>query len=205
MKGTLLADCNNLLTIYFIYFSIFIKTDLLATSQLFLQASELDDQLPVSTDGSLLTAGRSHAPTRFLTPMKSVVNAVSAIVEDVQLFEWHSQWRLLISLNAAASPVSVTITEIGMTICIRKALHIEQDGSNVSSSSSPVPPNSAASNSGFSPSLHSVEEVKPTHQKKVNSGASPGSSSRRMDMFGSPGPRFGDSRAAAVAASPPSS
>jgi hypothetical protein len=134
--------------------------------------------------------------------MKSVVNAVSAIVEDVQLFEWHSQWRLLFSLNAAASPVSVTVTEIGMTICIRKASQIKQDGSNVSSSSSPVLLNSAASNIGFSPSLHSVEEVKPTHQKKVNSGASAGS--RRIDVFGSPGPRFGDSRAAAVAASPPS-
>jgi protein SPA2 len=51
--------------------------------------------------------------------------------------------------------------------------------------------NSAVSNSGFSPSLHSVEEVKPLHQKKASSGAGAGSSSRRMDVFSSPGPRFG--------------
>jgi hypothetical protein len=30
-------------------------------------------------------------------------------------------------LSAAASHVSVTVTEIGMTICIRKASRIEQD------------------------------------------------------------------------------
>ena len=66
----------------------------------------MDDQLPVAADGglldihvtaflsaidSLLTAGRSNAPTRVLTPMKSVVNAVSAIVEDVRLFERRPQ------------------------------------------------------------------------------------------------------------------
>jgi len=63
----------------------------------------MDNQLPVAADGglldihitvflsaidNLLTAGRSNTPTRILTPMKSVVNAVSAIVEDVRLFEF---------------------------------------------------------------------------------------------------------------------
>ncbi|KAJ7928520.1 hypothetical protein B0H13DRAFT_2652973 [Mycena leptocephala] len=76
-----------------------------ATSQLFLQAPKMDrgeDQLPVSGDGgvldihvtaflsgidALLTAGRSNAPTRVLTPMKAVVNAVSSIVDDIRAFE----------------------------------------------------------------------------------------------------------------------
>src|SRR5262249_40385085 len=72
------------------------------TSQLFLQAPKLDDQLPVSPDGgladihvtaflsaidSLLTAARSSSPTRVLTPMKAVVNAVTAIVEDIRACE----------------------------------------------------------------------------------------------------------------------
>ncbi|THG98490.1 hypothetical protein EW145_g7419 [Phellinidium pouzarii] len=74
-----------------------------ATSQLLLQASRPDtDQLPVSTEGglldihvtafmtatdSLLTAGRSNAPSRVLAPMKAVVNAVTAIIEDVRSYE----------------------------------------------------------------------------------------------------------------------
>ena len=71
-----------------------------ATSQLFLQNprfDKVDDQLPVSADGGildiyittfisaidgLLTAGRSNAPTRVLTPMKSVINSVTSIIED---------------------------------------------------------------------------------------------------------------------------
>jgi protein SPA2 len=62
----------------------------------------LDDQLPVASNGgildvhmtaflsaidSLLTAGRSNAPTKVLTPMKSVVNAVTAITDDTEAFE----------------------------------------------------------------------------------------------------------------------
>lgn len=151
-----------------------------ATSQLFLQAPKTDaDQLPVSNDGgvldihltsflsaidALLSAGRSNAPTRVLTPMKSVVNAVSSIQEDVQNFERRPQrersdvdvdaLRALSDraettlsnlvaaskthatssglspvslLDAAASHVSATITEICKTICIRKASKAEQE------------------------------------------------------------------------------
>jgi hypothetical protein len=46
---------------------------------------------------------------------------------------------------------------------------------------------------------HTVEEIKPLHQKKASSGAG----LRRMDVFGLPGSRFGDSRAAAAAAASP--
>ena len=73
-----------------------------ATSQIFLQTPKFDEQLPMSQDGgipdihvtafltaidNLLSAGRSNAPTRVLTPMKAVVNAVSAIVDDVRAYE----------------------------------------------------------------------------------------------------------------------
>lgn len=76
-----------------------------ATSQLYAQAPKLDrseDELPISPDGgildvhitafmsavdSLLTVGRSNAPTRVLAPMKSVVNAVAAIIDDVRAYE----------------------------------------------------------------------------------------------------------------------
>jgi protein SPA2 len=199
----------------------------------------MDDQLPIAADGglldihvtaflsaidSLLTAGRSNAPTRVLIPMKSVVNAVSAIVEDVRLFERRPQRErsdvdqdVLRSLreraeatlsnlvtaskthatslgmspvsllDAAASHVSATVTDIGRTVCVRKATRAEQD-EFAPSATSPPPPNSSATN-GFSPSLRSVEEIK--HQKKASTASS---SSRRADAFGS---RFGDSRAAA--------
>ncbi|KAJ7076896.1 hypothetical protein B0H15DRAFT_934193 [Mycena belliarum] len=178
-----------------------------ATSQLFLQAPKMDrpeDQLPVSGDGgvldihvtaflsaidSLLTAGRSNAPTRVLTPMKAVVNAVSSIVDDVRAFEARppreqsdvdldallalreradatltnlvaatkthatSAGMSPVSLlDAAASHVAVTITEIARTVCIRKATRAEQEQAAVSG----YTPSSATN--GFSPALRSVDE-----------------------------------------------
>ncbi|KAJ7497027.1 hypothetical protein FB451DRAFT_1359481 [Mycena latifolia] len=178
-----------------------------ATSQLFLQAPKMDrpeDQLPVSSDGgvvdihvtaflsaidSLLTAGRSNAPTRVLTPMKAVVNAVSAIVDDVRTFEARppreqsdvdldalsalreraeatltnlvaatkthatSAGMSPVSLlDAAASHVAVTITEIGRTVCIRKATRAEQEQASMSTYTP------ASATNGFSPSLRSVDE-----------------------------------------------
>ena len=154
---------------------------ILVTSQLFLQAPKLnEDQLPVTAEGgildihvtaflsaidSLLTAGRSSAPTRVLTPMKSVVNAVTSILDDVKAFERRSphdrgdnaESEALSSLreraeatlsnlvaaskthassagmspvsllDAAASHVSATITELGRTVFIRKATKAEQE------------------------------------------------------------------------------
>ncbi|KAJ7350358.1 hypothetical protein DFH08DRAFT_861178 [Mycena albidolilacea] len=182
-----------------------------ATSQLFLQAPKMDrgeDQLPVSGDGgvldihvtaflsgidALLTAGRSNAPTRVLTPMKAVVNAVSSIVDDVRAFEGRparersdvdvdqlaalreraeatlsnlvaaskthatSAGMSPVSLlDAAASHVAVTITEIARTVCIRKASRAEQEAAATYAS-----PSSSTTN-GFAPSLRSVEEAKTT-------------------------------------------
>lgn len=197
----------------------------LATSQLFLQAPRTDDQLPVSSDGgvldihvtafvtaidSLLTAGRSNAPTRVLTPMKAVVNAVTTIVEDVRAFERRprrdrsevdlealralreraeatlsnlvtaskthatsSGMSPVSLLDAAASHVSFTITEIGKTVCIRKATRAEQEQLAPASSS-------ATATNGYAPSLRSVEEIRSPHQRGGSSA-----SSRRGDSFSS--------------------
>lgn len=166
---------------------------ILATSQLFLQAPKLtEDQLPVTAEGgvldihitaflsaidSLLTAGRSSAPTRVLMPMKSVVNAVTNILDDVKSFERRSprdrgdvDTEALSSLrdraeatlsnlvaaskthaasagmspvsllDAAASHVSATITELGRTIFIRKATKAEQEQASYGSNGpSPLP------------------------------------------------------------------
>jgi protein SPA2 len=234
-----------------------------ATLQLFLQAPKQDDQLPVSTDGglldihvtafisaidSLLTAGRANAPTRFLTSMKSVVNAVPTIIEDVCLFErrlhcdrsdvdkdvlrslrergeatlsnlvaasrthvTNSGMSPFILLDAAASHVSATVTEIGRTVCMRKASRADQKEfastatvSSLSPSSSPAPHavSSSSGSNGFSSSLRMVDELKPSRQKKPSSSAG----SRRMDVFGSPsaGSRFGDARGAAAPSGRPS-
>ncbi|KAL0577750.1 component of the polarisome [Marasmius crinis-equi] len=175
-----------------------------ATSQLFLQAPKMDkaeDQLPVSPEGgvldihvtaflsavdSLLTAGRSNAPTRVLTPMKSIVNAVTAITDDIRTFErkprrpdvdydglrflreraeatlsnlaaaakthaTSSGMSPVSLLDAAASHVAATITDIGKAISIRKATKIEQEQFT---SYSPSP----SVMSRFSPALRSVEE-----------------------------------------------
>ncbi|KAH9910663.1 uncharacterized protein BXZ73DRAFT_108666 [Epithele typhae] len=192
-----------------------------ATSQLFTQAPKLDDQLPVSREGglvdihvtafvssidSLLTAGRSNAPTRVLQPMKAVVNAASAISDDVRAFERRPQRdraevdlealqslreRLdatlsnlvqavkthatssgmapVSLLDAAASHVSGTVTEIGKTIHIRKATRAEQDAFAPS-----VTAASASNGNGYTPSLRAVEELRGTHQRSGSSASSRG-------------------------------
>ncbi|KAF8972886.1 hypothetical protein BDZ97DRAFT_636030 [Flammula alnicola] len=196
-----------------------------ATSQLFLQAPKFDrgeDQLPMAPDGgvldihitaflsavdSFLTAGRSNALTRVLTPMKSVINVVTNIIEDVKAFERRpvrdradvdadslrslrdraeatlsnlvaatkihassSGMSPVSLLDAAASHVSVTITEIGRTICIRKATKAEQEQYAYTTYAGPP----ASALDGFSPSLRSVEETRSGHQRKA-SQASPSS------------------------------
>jgi hypothetical protein len=215
-----------------------------ATSQLFLQAPKFDktnDQLPVSADGGvldvhitaflsaidgLLTAGRTNAPTRVLTPMKAVVNAVTFIIEDVRTFEHRPQQdrsdvdpdalrslreraeatlsNLVAAskthatssgmspvslLDAAASHVSATITEIGRTLCIRKATKAEIDQiSNTSHTSF------TSATNGFSPSLRSVDEAKTSHQRK-GSSTSISSRGRFSESSGSSLNRsFGDTK-----------
>ncbi|KAF9472133.1 hypothetical protein BDN70DRAFT_503738 [Pholiota conissans] len=209
-----------------------------ATSQLFLQAPKFDkgeDQLPMAADGgvldihitaflsaidSLLTAGRSNAPTRVLTPMKSVVNAVTNIIEDVKTFERRPQRERgdtdsdtlrslrdraeatlsnLVAatkthasssgmspvslLDAAASHVSVTITEIGRTVCIRKATKAEQEQYSYPALTGPSP----TATGGFAPSLTSVVERAGNHTRKASQASiSSRGAGRFMDSPGSP-------------------
>ncbi|KZT04794.1 uncharacterized protein LAESUDRAFT_727653 [Laetiporus sulphureus 93-53] len=192
-----------------------------ATSQLFLQTPKIDDQLPVSPDGglldihvtafvsavdSLLTAGRSNSPTRVLTPMKAVVNAVASIIDDVKAFECRmpseradidmdalralrdradatlsnlvtatkthatsSGMSPVSLLDAAASHVSLTVTEIGKAVCIRKATKAEQEQFNLGPSVAGV-------------TLRSVDEIRAAHQRE---GSSASASSKRSEVLSS--------------------
>lgn len=190
----------------------------LATSQLYLQSPKLDkpdDQLPVTADGGvldihltaflsaidgLLSAARSNAPTRVLTPMKSVVNAVTFITDDLRAFERRpsrdrpdvdldalrslrdradatlgnlvaaskthatsSGMSPVSLLDAAASHVSATVTDITKMILVRRATKAEQE----QFTSSSYMPGGTATN-GFSPSLRSVLE-KDSHHRKTSS------------------------------------
>lgn len=152
----------------------------------------------LSAIDSLLTAGRSNAPTRVLTPMKSVVNAVTNIIEDVKTFERKPQrdqpefdpdalrtlrergeatlTNLVAAtkthasssgmapvslLDAAASHVSATVTEIGKTIFIRKATKAEQEQFAYNQYTAP----STSATGGFTPSLRTLEEARTGHQR----------------------------------------
>lgn len=80
-----------------------------ATSQLFLQSPKPNvDQLPMSPDGglldihvttfiswtdSLLSTARSNAPSKVLSPTKAIVNAVTAILDDVRMYERQRELR----------------------------------------------------------------------------------------------------------------
>jgi hypothetical protein len=178
-----------------------------ATSQLFLQAPKMEDQLPMGPDGGLvdihvtafvsaidglLTAGRSSAPTRVLVPMKAVVTSTTAIIDDVRAYEQRpsradvdidilhtlreraeatltnlvaaskthataSGMSPVSLLDAAASHVSVTLTEIAKMIYIRKASRAEQEEFMSSSSSGLLSHLSSA---------RSTEDVRPSFERK---------------------------------------
>ncbi|KAG2131707.1 uncharacterized protein EDB93DRAFT_1311288 [Suillus bovinus] len=177
------------------------------TSQLFLQAPKMEDQLPMGPDGglvdihvtafvsaidSLLTAGRSSAPTRVLVPMKAVVTSTTAIIDDVRAYEQRpsradvdvdilhtlreraeatltnlvaaskthataSGMSPVSLLDAAASHVSVTLTEIAKMIYIRKASRAEQEEFMSSSSSGSL---------SYISSARSTEDVRPSFERK---------------------------------------
>ena len=229
----------------------FILPSILVTSQLFLppKFDRTEDQLPVSPDGGvldihitafqsaiddLLTAGRSNAPTRVLTPMKSVVHAVTNIIEDVKNFERRPQrdrsdvdadtlrslqdragatlsnlvaatkthatssgMSPVSLLDAAASHVSLTITEIGRIVCIKKATKAEQDQFSYAA----LPGPSGAAANGFSPVLRSVEEMRSGHIRKLSQE----STSSRLGRFSeSPSSSLNHSRTSNDRRRPPS-
>ena len=196
----------------------------------------MDDQLPVSPDGglldlhvtafvsaidNLLTAGRSPAPTKVLTPMKAVVNAVTAIVEDVRAFERRprrdraevdvealqalreraeatlsnlvaaakthatsSGMSPVSLLDAAASHVSLTITEIGKTVCIRKATKAEQE----QFAPLQIPSSPPTSSLGYMPSLRTVEENRVSHQRGTSGSSSRSDQADRLAHLASSPP-----------------
>jgi protein SPA2 len=156
----------------------------------------------LSAIDSLLTAGRSNAPTRVLTPMKAVINAVAAIVEDIKAFERRplrersdvdldvlrslrdraeaTLSNLVVAskthatssglspislLDAAASHVSASITEMAKTALIRKATKTEQE--QYAHTSQP----SMSDSPSFSPTMRTVDEVKTSHQRKGSAAA----------------------------------
>jgi hypothetical protein len=174
----------------------------------------------LSAIDSLLTAGRSNAPTRVLTPMKTVVNAVTNIIDDVRAFERRPQRdrndadldtlrslreraEVTLSnlvaatrthatsnglspvslLDAAASHVSASVTEVGKIVYLRKATKIEQEQFPYN-----VSPPSASSVRGYSPSLRSVDEGNSisTHQRKPSQGSTTSPRNRFVDSPSSP-------------------
>ncbi|KAH7907886.1 hypothetical protein BJ138DRAFT_1116316 [Hygrophoropsis aurantiaca] len=202
-----------------------------ATSQLFLQTPKMDDQLPMSPDGglldihvtafvsaidSLLTAGRTNAPTRVLTPMKAVVNAMSAIIDDVRTYEQRptrtdvdleglrslreraeatltnlvaaskthatsSGMSPVSLLDAAASHVSATLTEIAKAVCIRKATRSEQE-----EFAAPIASSSSSSSLTFAPSLRSIDEMKLSSASPLSHERRGSGSSKRSDEYSPP-------------------
>jgi len=147
--------------------------------------------------------------------MKSVVNAVTAIIEDIRTFEHRphrdrsdvdldalrslrerveatlsnlvtatkthatsSGMSPVSLLDAAASHVSATVTEIGRTLCIRKATKAEQEKFASPPSSYANGVGTMAKN-GFSPALRPVEEISKSPHVRNDSATS----SRRSDGF----------------------
>lgn len=110
-----------------------------------------------ATLSNLVTASKTHATSSGMSPVSL--------------------------LDAAASHVAATVTEIGRTLCIRKATKAEQD------QYTPTVSSPSYASSTFSPSLRSVEEVRNSQQRKSSSASA---SSRRGDGYLPSVSRFAD-------------
>jgi protein SPA2 len=187
-----------------------------ATSALFLQKPKFDDQLPVSADGaipdvhltafltaidSLLSAGRGNAPTRVLTPMKAVVNAVTNVLDDVRS---HSRrYSDPEGVRALEERVEATLSNLvtaSKTHATSSGLSpvslLDAAASHVSAAITELgrvvllrratkaeqeqlaPSSVGTATNGFIPGLRTVEEMRPlaTHQRGLSE-----SSSRRVE------------------------
>ena len=176
-----------------------------ATSALFLQKPKFDDQLPVSGDGaipdvhltafltaidSLLSAGRGNAPTRVLTPMKSVVNAVTNILDDVRS---HSRrYSDPEGVHALEERVEATLSNLvaaskthATSLGLSPVSLLDAAASHVSAAVTELgrvvllrratkaeqeqfsPSSTGTATNGFTPGLRTVEEGRPsaTHQR----------------------------------------
>lgn len=148
----------------------------------------------VSAMDTLLTAGRTNSPTRVLNPMKAVVNAVSAIVEDLRLYERKPRSAevdldLLRSLRDRAeatlsnlvqatrthatssgmSPVSLldaASSHLSSTVTeIGKLVFIRKATPAEQEQFTPVAYSTSSPANGYSPSLRSVDENKPQNAR----------------------------------------
>jgi protein SPA2 len=181
---------------------------LAATSALFLQKPKFDDHLPVSADGaipdvhltafltaidSLLSAGRGNAPTRVLTPMKSVVNAVTNILDDVRS---HSRrYSDPEGVHALEERVEATLSNLvaaskthATSLGLSPVSLLDAAASHVSAAVTELgrvvllrratkveqeqfaPSTAGTATNGFTPGLRTVDEVRPsaTHQRGLS-------------------------------------
>jgi hypothetical protein len=183
-----------------------------ATSALFLQKPKFDDHLPVSGDGaipdvhltafltaidSLLSAGRGNAPTRVLTPMKSVVNAVTNILDDVRS---HSrrysdpegvralEERVEATLSNLVAASKTHATSLGLSpvsLLDAAASHVSAAVTELgrvvllrratkAEQDQFAPSSTGTATNGFTPGLRTVDEVRPsaTHQRGLSESSS---------------------------------
>ncbi|KAI9449387.1 hypothetical protein F5148DRAFT_1247904 [Russula earlei] len=183
-----------------------------ATSALFLQKPKFDDQLPVSADGvipdvhitafltaidSLLSAGRSNAPTRVLTPMKSVVNAVTTILDDVRSHSrQHSSPERVHALEERVEATLANLAVAAKTHATSSGLSpvslLDAAASHLSAAVTELgrvvllrratkaeqeqfaPSSAGTATNGFTPGLRTVEEVRTSvgHQRGPSDGSS---------------------------------
>ncbi|KAI9441227.1 hypothetical protein H4582DRAFT_2110203 [Lactarius indigo] len=143
---------------------------------------------------SLLSSGRSNAPTRVLTPMKSVVNAVTTILDDVRSnTRRHSDPEGLRALeerveatlsnlvtatrthatSSGLSPVSLldaAASHVSAAITeLGRVVLLRRASKAEQEQFAPLPSNGAATN-GFAPGLRTVEEGRPSlaHQRGLS-------------------------------------
>lgn len=106
-----------------------------------------------ATLGNLVVAAKTHATSSGMSPVSL--------------------------LDAAASHVSLTVTEIGKTVCIRKATKAEQEQFGPAQMPSSPP-------SSYTPSLRTVEETRSGHQRGTGSSGSRAQQDRLADLASSP-------------------
>ena len=190
----------------------------LATSALFLQKPRFDDQLPVSADGaipdvhvtafltaidSLLSAGRGNAPTRVLTPMKSVVNAVTNILDDVRshsrrysdpegVHALEERVEATLSNLVAASKTHATSSGLSpVSLLDAAASHVSAAVTELgrivllrratkAEQEQFAPSSTGTATNGFTPGLRTVEEVRSsaTHQRGLSDSSRRGERER---------------------------
>ena len=177
-----------------------------------MQKPKFDDQLPVSADGaipdvhltafltaidSLLSAGRGNAPTRVLTPMKAVVNAVTNILDDVRshsrrysdpegVHALEERVEATLSNLVTASKTHATSSGLSpVSLLDAAASHVSAAITELgrvvllrratkAEQEQHAPSSVGTATNGFTPGLRTVEEMRPlaTHQRGLSESSS---------------------------------